>query len=1291
MNPTLFSPITASRLPRAVAHNTGRPVVACHWLATRGALLLVGLLLATLVAHAQLTVQDGLALWLKADAGVTTEGTGTVTYWADQSPNANDAAPRWDGTPDERPVQVMDVVGGKPAIRFDGIDDVLEVYNSPSLQPMEGSWTVFFVAKRLAASQGDYPPVIGSRAWQTGSDNGWGVSFASGGVVASHLADGSTGHDLPAVGSNARLSQDSFEIWQVEEHREAGTTSFYRNFDLDRQLVTSMPVGTVNQIEFVYLGRDMDGSNNRRANMDLAEVLVYNRALSPSERNSVASYLNAAYSLGFTLNVAPTVSLTSPSPGLSVDVPATVTLTAVAEDTDGTIRQVAFYESGSLLATASAPPYSVAVSLQSIGALSFTAVATDDRGGFTTSTAVPVTATGSVTPPDMTVSAGLQLWLKADDGVSAGGTGDVSVWQDRSPNGNSATQDDALAFPPDSYQPTLLANALGGKPVVRFDGVDDFMHIPNSASLQPQNGDWTVLFVGKRAGSSRGDYPQIIGSRPWTAGLDEGWAVVFNQNGFVGSHYADGTAGHDVAEALSMSPFAQDAYQLWQVEENRNAALTRYFLNGQMNRTVATAMPAEAIDQLNDIYLGSETEGSDSRRANLDLAELLVYSRVLTDADRASVNDYLLLKYSLKQIFSLNEAPTVDLVSPAADSVFNAPAPIALEAAVEDSDGTVTQVEFFLGTRSLGVVTESPFRLNVTVTSLGAADLTVVATDNFGARSTSDPVPIRVVAKDVILIGEVDYSDTFTLDAVRTVGLYNDNANGAYRVEDSHGNTAATWTPTSSFSFNSPASSTDPARVGAATGNSGAATGLAQSGGGDFSLTYGLRSNYVVQLNAILPADRLDITSLPTAGGGIFAPNSLTVFLRRDTATSLPGIGLFNGAMETAVTDAGGAFVRTGVADDDWHTFAIHVDQPNSVLRVYVDGVLIATVNLATFADGAYQSFSNGAVGVGGVGGVFWLDNFKVGAPPELIRTVDYSDTFTLSENRYDGLYDDNSLGGYDIEESRGNPLVTWTPTSGFRFITLDTSADPERLYAAIGNAGAVTGLAQWSGGDFSIGYGLRSDYVVQMDVILPTDRFDITSLDTPGGGILGVNKLSVFFRLDSTAGTPHAAFPDTGLPAIGLYNGSTESAVTDPAGNLIFSGVDDDNWHNFAVHFNQPAHELGIYVDRILKATVDLATFAGGMYDVYSNAAVGMGGGTFGGGTFWMDNFKVGEPEPQATAPAGLLIQQQLGKIMISWTGSGTLEEANEINGSWNPVSNPSNPYSVAPAAGHKFYRLKQ
>ncbi len=159
------------------------------------------------------------------------------------------------------------------------------------------------------------------------------------------------------------------------------------------------------------------------------------------------------------------------------------------------------------------------------------------------------------------------------------------------------------------------------------------------------------------------------------------------------------------------------------------------------------------------------------------------------------------------------------------------------------------------------------------------------------------------------LIGKVDYSDTFTVAEQggipeRTDGTY-DTGRPAYDVEDPHGNPVSTWTPSGNFSFNTGLGT---ACCGYPTndGNTGASTGLAQSGGGDFSFTYGLRSKYIVSVDAILPLDRLDISSLPAAGDTIFAANSLSVFFRHDSVTTLPGIGIFNGSVETAVTDGGG-------------------------------------------------------------------------------------------------------------------------------------------------------------------------------------------------------------------------------------------------------------------------------------------------------------------------------------------------------------------------------------------------
>ena len=229
------------------------------------------------------------------------------------------------------------------------------------------------------------------------------------------------------------------------------------------------------------------------------------------------------------------------------------------------------------------------------------------------------------------------------------------------------------------------------------------------------------------------------------------------------------------------------------------------------------------------------------------------------------------------------------------------------------------------------------------------------------------------------LIGQLQYSDTFTVGTpARPDGLYNNNGSGGYNIETVYSTPAATWTPFSNFSFNSGGGSTCcgyPDNTGAAGGGSAAASGLAQSGGGDFSIPYGLSSKYVVQVDAVLPPDRLDIGSYNAAGDSIFAGNSLSVFFRR-MGTPHPEIGLFNGALES------NSGFTTGIlgSDTSWHNFAVEFDRPANSVAFYVDEVLRGSLNLTTFAGGVYQNYANNAVGLGGTF-VFWADNFQVGAP----------------------------------------------------------------------------------------------------------------------------------------------------------------------------------------------------------------------------------------------------------------------------------------------------------------------
>jgi predicted phage tail protein len=101
-----------------------------------------------------------------------------------------------------------------------------------------------------------------------------------------------------------------------------------------------------------------------------------------------------------TVNQPPTITLTAPANGAVFTAPATISLAATASDPDGTVSKVEFYNGATLLGTAVTAPYGYSWTNVAVGNYTLTAVAYDNQGATTTSTAVMVTVT--VSPPPIT-------------------------------------------------------------------------------------------------------------------------------------------------------------------------------------------------------------------------------------------------------------------------------------------------------------------------------------------------------------------------------------------------------------------------------------------------------------------------------------------------------------------------------------------------------------------------------------------------------------------------------------------------------------------------------------------------------------------------------------------------------------------------------------------------------------------------------------------------------------------------------------------------------------------------
>ncbi|MGD9418970.1 MAG: Ig-like domain-containing protein [Verrucomicrobiota bacterium JB025] len=102
----------------------------------------------------------------------------------------------------------------------------------------------------------------------------------------------------------------------------------------------------------------------------------------------------------FTNNIPPSVTWESPDAGM-LDFNSVVALVASASDADGTVVQVEFFDNGVSVGSDTTAPYSVDVMLDTLGDHHMTAVATDNTGAISMTSAVLLTAVLAESP-DMT-------------------------------------------------------------------------------------------------------------------------------------------------------------------------------------------------------------------------------------------------------------------------------------------------------------------------------------------------------------------------------------------------------------------------------------------------------------------------------------------------------------------------------------------------------------------------------------------------------------------------------------------------------------------------------------------------------------------------------------------------------------------------------------------------------------------------------------------------------------------------------------------------------------------------
>jgi len=263
-----------------------------------------------------------------------------------------------------------------------------------------------------------------------------------------------------------------------------------------------------------------------------------------------------------------------------------------------------------------------------------------------TNVTLSVTIAGSAPSSLPPVKSGaLQLWLKADTGVITNNAGQVSEWQDQSGLANHAAQENA------NLQPSLVSAAgLGGKPAVRFNGIQD-------------NANGSYLF---------GDGKVAVPNAMTAFTVYNAFSTIHNENvlwdiGIPGVIYGANRGAMITDGNLHFTLWAYDYDAPFEIPTNTcriridrldaNLDTLNMFdisADSSTNFTFAinNARPLEAGYYIGgfDTHDPARPYVSTSRCFNGDIAALLVYRGYLTEADRLAVQDYLQQKYYLGNV-----------------------------------------------------------------------------------------------------------------------------------------------------------------------------------------------------------------------------------------------------------------------------------------------------------------------------------------------------------------------------------------------------------------------------------------------------------------------------------------------------------------------------------------------------------------------------------------------------------------------------------------------------------------
>jgi len=485
------------------------------------------------------------------------------------------------------------VAGTQASVRFDGLDDQLglAVATSP---------VTVFIVNRMAPTAQNLAGIWGSsnpgdkgirredtkNVWRTADGNDF--AFPERQVYI----NGTQTSDFGTIGSTHLLTA-------VRGSSAAANAATYNN----------------TQLGFYVAARNYAG--------DIAEVVVYNRKLTDTERRSVESFLSAKWSVQVASSVVDSAN-DAVIPDLTVTVPAGTTNVFSGLLGLPNMAGFSFSKAGTgVFELSNASVHTGGTNVQA-GVLRLT--------NNTAATTLPITAglqqhfdatnaasftMSTITPsaPNVLPGGGLALWLDASVAASiTQAAGKVSQWNDLSGNARHFVQPTAASQP--NY---VLADT-------RIDGSNTlFMEHTATQILTGATGA-TVFVVGR--------------NQPIPTG--GGWGKFSADTNTVHTPWRDDARIYDsfasaTRPELGFVGYNADTRFVYGAVQDGTAITAYYNSVMQKRATSAFAIPTTAQQRIF------------SQQGTFSMHEVIIFNRALTDAERKQVELYLANKWSVPQ------------------------------------------------------------------------------------------------------------------------------------------------------------------------------------------------------------------------------------------------------------------------------------------------------------------------------------------------------------------------------------------------------------------------------------------------------------------------------------------------------------------------------------------------------------------------------------------------------------------------------------------------------------------